>query len=273
MWVQQKTGFLSKFLDVTDVGYDEQWRDVRLVQMIVTVYNSRQRSPPHTATLMKTLLVTSSLSLVMSLTCVPCLAQDKSPLSVINFGWSRYVTALDAEPEWRNPVRTRQQQIDDRERQTVERGYGDLMRGRDLRKFEREARRSSVKDGDLFTYRVKVHNTDTKTVMNIYWEYVVLESQDRQNQASRQFFCAAKIKANGRASLHAISASMPRTKAISAKALADPKHAFEENIVINRIEYADGSLWQREGWVFPSPAAAEMSKRKRLRGGPACTTF
>ena len=193
-------------------------------------------------------------------------------MSVISFGWSRYVTALDAEPEWRNPVPTRQQQIDDRERQTVERGYGDLMRSRDLRKFEREAQRS-VKDGDLFTYRVRVQNTDTKTVKNIYWEYVILESQNRQNQASRQFFCAATIKANGRAGLHAISTSMPRTKAISAKALADPKNAFEEKVVINRIEYADGSLWQRDGWDFPSPAAAEMSKRKRLGGGPACTTF
>lgn len=209
----------------------------------------------------------------MSFTCAPCYAQDKSPLSVITFGWSRYVTALDAEPEWRNPVPTRQQQIDDRERQTIERGYGDLMRSRELRKVEREARRSSVKDGSLFTYKVKVHNTDAKTVKNIFWEYVILESQNRQNQASQQFFCAAKIKSNGRASLQAISSSMPRTKAISAKALADLKNAFEEKVVINRIEYADGSLWQRDGWTFPSPAAAEMSQRKRLSGGPACTTF
>lgn len=209
----------------------------------------------------------------MCLTCVPCYAQDTSPLSVISFGWSRYVTALDAEPEWRSGVPTRQQQIDDRERQTVERGYGDLMRSRDLRKVEREALRSSVKDGGLFTYRVRVHNTDTKTVKNIYWEYVILEFQNRQNQSSRQFFCAAKINANRSASLHAISASMPRTNAISAKALADPKNAFEEKVVINRIEYADGSLWQRDGWVFPNPAAAEMSNRKRLRGGPACATF
>ena len=209
----------------------------------------------------------------MFITCVRCYAQDNSPLSVISFGWSRYVTALDAEPEWRNPVPTRQQQIDDRERQTIERGYGDLIRSRDLRKVERDAQRSSVRKGDLFTYRVRVHNTDTKTVKNIYWEYVILESDNPQNQASREFFCAAKIKANGRASLQAISGSVPRTKAISAKTLADPKNAFEEKVVINRIDYADGSLWQRDGWAFPSPAAAEMSKRARLRGGPACMTF
>ena len=222
---------------------------------------------------MKALLVLSSLSLAVLVTSQECLAQNESQLSVISFGWSRYVTALDAEPEWRNPVRTRQQQIDDRERQTIERGYGDLMRSQDLRKVEREARRSSVKDGGLFTYRVRVRNTDTKTVKNIYWEYVILESENPQNQASREFFCAAKIKANGRARLQAISASMPRTKAISAKTLANPKNAFAEKVVINRIEYADGSLWQRDGWAFPSPAAAELSKLKRLGGGPACTNF
>ena len=222
---------------------------------------------------MKALLVASSLLLVVLVTSPECFAQTESQLSVISFGWSRYVTALDAEPEWRTAVPTRQQQIDDRERQTVERGYGDLMRSRDLRKVEREALRSSVRKGDLFNYRVRVHNTDTKTVKNIYWEYVILESQNPQNQSSRQFFCAAKIKANGRASLHAISASMPRTKAVSAKALADPKNAFAEKVVINRIEYADGSLWQRDGWNFPNPAAGELSKRARLGDGPRCTTF
>lgn len=222
---------------------------------------------------MKALLVTSSLSLAISITCGQCYAQDKSPLSVISFSWSRYVTALDAEPEWRNPVPTRQQQIDDKERQTVERGYGDLIRSRDLRKVERDARRGSAKEGDLFSYSVRVHNTDAKVVKNIYWEYVILESENPQNQASRQFFCAAKIKANGRARLHVISSSIPRTKAISAKALAEPKNAFEEKVVINRIEYADGSSWQREGWDFQNPAAAEMSKRQRLPGGPACMSF
>ena len=28
------------------------------------------------------------------------------------------------------------------------------------------------------------------------------------------------------------------------------ENLFEENIVINRIEYSDGTIWQRKGWNF-----------------------
>jgi hypothetical protein len=34
---------------------------------------------------------------------------------------------------------------------------------------------------------------------------------------------------------------------VSVGTLAD-KSAFQENVLINRVEYADGSIWQRKDW-------------------------
>jgi hypothetical protein len=82
--------------------------------------------------------------LVILVIAARSLAQDGPPLSVISFSWARYVDALNAEPEWQSGRPTRTQQIDDRERLAIERGYGDLLRSRELRKIEHEAKRSSL---------------------------------------------------------------------------------------------------------------------------------
>lgn len=200
-------------------------------------------------------------------------AQGDSNLSVISFKWSRYLRQLEAEPEWSAAPPTRQQQIDDRERQTVDRGYGDLIRSRELRRIETNAKRDSAKAAELFTYRVKVKNTNTRTIKNVFWEYQIFESQNPENISRRQFFCWAKMKTNDVAWFWAISAALPVTKAISAKALEDPKNAFTQRVVINRIEYSDDSAWQRDGWAFPNPSAASLGSQKRHVSDPPCIAF
>ena len=214
-----------------------------------------------------------ALCLIILITAARCLAQDEPQLSVISFGWSRYVVALNAEPEWQSGRPTRTQQIDDRERQTIERGYGDLLRSRELRKIERNAARSSVKEGDLFLYRVKVENTSAKTVKNVYWEYQIIDSANPNSAGRRQFFCDQKIKTKRFARFSVLSTAPPLARTISVKAAGARKAVFEEKAVINRIEYTDNSAWQRSGWDFPNPAAAALSTYKRVRGEPPCATF
>src|SRR5947199_7645427 len=104
-----------------------------------------------------------------------CMWQDKSDLSVISFSWSRYVSSLNAEPKWDGGPPSRQQQINDREKAMVKDNYGDLLRSQELRKVERDAARSAIKEGDVFTYKVKVQNTGAKTIKNLFWEYQIIE--------------------------------------------------------------------------------------------------
>lgn len=219
---------------------------------------------------MKALWIFLLLSPTLLVASRPCKAQDGSDLSVISFSWSRYNLALNAEPKWGGNLPSRQEQIYDREKITMEKNYGDLIRSQELRKVERAATRSLSNQGDVFTYKVKVQNTGIKTIKNLYWEYQIIEAANSENLSRRQFFCGASIKINDSRVLQAFSLAAPRTSVISAKTLKTSKKRFEERAVINRIEYADGSFWQRENWDFPNPWAATLSTAKRDRREPVC---
>lgn len=214
-----------------------------------------------------------SACLVIFVIAARSFAQDGPPLSIISFSWSRYVDALNAEPEWQSGRPTRTQQIDDRERLAIERGYGDLLRSRELRKIEHEAKRSSVKEIDLFLYKIKVRNTDARTIKYVYLEYQIIDPANPNSASRRQFFCDQKIKTNRLAVFEVLSAVPPLARTVSVKAAGAPKYTFEEKVVINRIEYSDDSVWQRDGWDFPNPAAAALPSYKRARFEPPCMTF
>ena len=221
---------------------------------------------------MKPLLIFSFLLLVLIMAQSPCLAQSGSDLSVLGFSWSRYIPALNAEPKWGGgELPTRQQQIYDREKLMVEKNYGDLIRSKELRKVEGDAARSAIKPSDIFTYKLKVHNTGTKIVKSLYWEYQVIEAASPENLARREFFCATRIKANDRKDLEVFSGAPPMTKVISTKTLSsNSTKPFEEKAIINRIEYMDGSSWQRSDWSFPNEEAATLATAKRDNREPVC---
>jgi hypothetical protein len=62
--------------------------------------------------------------------------------------------------------------------------------------------------------------------------------------------CAANIKAGKEKEIQAFSVSGP-SEVVSVDTLAkNSTNPFEEKVVINRVEYADGSIWQRKDWNF-----------------------
>jgi hypothetical protein len=66
----------------------------------------------------------------------------------------------------------------------------------------------------------------------------------------RQFLCGVNIRPGKEKELQVFSVAGP-SEVISAASLADRSgNLFEEKVVINRVEYADGSIWQRRDWNF-----------------------
>lgn len=220
---------------------------------------------------MKTLQIVPLLVLVVLTSNRPCPAQAAPDLSVISFRWSRYVKALNEEPNVGGGVMpSRQKQIEDREKAMIKDNYGDLLRSQALRKVERDATRSSVASGSVFLYEAKVHNSGTKTIKNVFWEYQIIETANPTNLTSRQFFCGLNIKANNSRDLQALTLAAPMTNVISVRTLGGSKKLFEERAIVNRIEYTDNTLWQRDGWTFPNPSAAILPTLKRDPREPVC---
>lgn len=221
---------------------------------------------------MKILPAISLLLLIVFSAQMPCVAQGDPDLSVLKFSWSHYRQALSAEPRWDAPPDYRQ--TSDRDKAQAQIQYGDMMKSQALKKVERDATRTAIKSGQIFTYKVKVQNMSAKTIKNLFWEYQIIESASPENLSRRQFFCAAQIKANQQKGLEVLSLIPATTNVISAKTLGgDSKKPFEENVVINHIEYKDGSIWQRADWSFPNPTAAYLATKKREIGEPVCRGF
>ncbi len=116
-------------------------------------------------------------------------------------------------------------------------------------KAVREARGQSV-EVEAYDYRVKFRNAAQKEVEVLFWEYQFEETANPSNLARRQFLCGVQLKGGREKELQAFGASGPAA-VISVESLAGKAaNPYAERVVVNRIEYADGTIWQRKGWNY-----------------------
>ena len=96
----------------------------------------------------------------------------------------------------------------------------------------------------MYTYQAKVKNRGDKTIKSIEWEYVFLDPETKE-EISR-FQCVSKVKIGaGKSGDLIMSASTPPSNLIDARKTDKGQQQFIEQILISRIEYNDGSVWQR----------------------------
>lgn len=113
-----------------------------------------------------------------------------------------------------------------------------------------EARAPKRKEVDGYEYRVKFRNGGAAPVEVLFWEYQFAETSNSANVARRQFLCGVSIKPGKEKDVFSFSVSGP-SNVVSAGSLANESGpSYTEKVVINRIEYADGTIWQRKDWNF-----------------------
>jgi hypothetical protein len=106
----------------------------------------------------------------------------------------------------------------------------------------------SAKAADGFIYRVKIHNASTRRIETLFWEYQFIDETNATPISRRQFLCAVDIKAEKDKEMEAFSLSGP-SDVVSVEALSKKaENPLHEKALINRVEYTDGSIWQRKGW-------------------------
>jgi hypothetical protein len=123
---------------------------------------------------------------------------------------------------------------------------------RDLRTVEENAKRDIIygKGADMYRYVVGFKNNGTKTIKTIFWDYQFAEPADPENPNHRQFRCNVKIKPDSNKNLEAFT-TKPPTRVVNAQSQGKP---LEQKVVITRLEYTDGTSWQRSDWSPPSAA-------------------
>jgi hypothetical protein len=125
---------------------------------------------------------------------------------------------------------------------------GDTLDGRSaaMEKSVAEARAPKTQPQDGYAYRIKVQNSTTKLVEIVFWEYQFHDPANPDLVARRQFLCGVNIPAGKGKDLEGFSLSGP-SDVVNVKTL-DSGSGFKENVFINRVEYSDGSIWQRKAW-------------------------
>ena len=117
-----------------------------------------------------------------------------------------------------------------------------------IEKAVQEARAAKPDARDRYLYVMRVHNGSSKSIDVVFWEYQFISPEPNGSTARRQFLCGAKIKRDKDVDIRAFSLLGPTGVVMAA---ADDKtHPFEERAVINRIEFTDGTIWQRRDWNF-----------------------
>lgn len=207
---------------------------------------------------MRTLLLLPLLLTLVAPGQSPVAAQGGSPVAVLGFKWSQTrqegekielddkTPARSVIPANRNfqrnarvndPVGTRDPNAD-----TID------GRSAAIEKNVQEARAPKTKAVDGYAYRVKVQNGSAKVVEIVFWEYQFVDPANAATVARRQFLCGVSIKPDKEKELQAFSTFGP-TDLVNGGSLANrSENAFREQVVINRVEYTDGSVWQRKDW-------------------------
>jgi len=137
----------------------------------------------------------------------------------------------------------------------------DTLDGRSaaIEKIVQESRTPPPKSLDTFSYEAKIQNGSKKTIDVVFWEYQFIDEKSPLTPTRRQFLCGGGIKPGKEKDLQVSSLSGP-SDVVSVETLGNGsgRHSLEM-VLINRVEYADGSIWERKGWKF-----SEISRALKL---------
>lgn len=95
-----------------------------------------------------------------------------------------------------------------------------------------------------YIYEVRVINTGKKEIRTLSWEYLFFEPGTERELGRRRFVSKVTIGPGKTKTLLERSASSPTGTVDATRAGKKPQDLYSEQVVIQRIEYADGSVWQ-----------------------------
>ena len=93
-----------------------------------------------------------------------------------------------------------------------------------------------------YWYKARVENAGARQVRAIVWDYQVTEKATRRVTSHR--FQTLKLKPGASKELRVFSYAPPSSVVSADSGGKKRREAFEEAVVILRVEYADGSAWE-----------------------------
>jgi hypothetical protein len=195
-------------------------------------------------------------------------AQDPAPptdtpdLSVLAQKWEKIYRnpALEEDPL---EINNRQQEIARVQQENLrqQRELENLRRGGTRQQVIRVAKEPAPPDGagtfpvaeapplngpaTIYIYKAKVKNNGQKTVRGVIWEYIFADRQTNEAVGRHYHRTRVRIRPGKSAELTGHSLSPPARVVNASNAEGRPQTDYNEQVLVHRIEYEDGSSWQR----------------------------
>lgn len=173
-------------------------------------------------------------------------------LSVVKYSWSKERVGWERDP-FSGPIENFDEM---RVRARNEKRILDAKKGgnsAEVNKLERDARSDQALISEIhkntparygFVYKTSIRNNGTKTIKVIDWDYVFYDVTNQTELGRRQFSSLEKIEP-GKTKELKFFIKGPPTRTISVNALnKNERINLGEAILVVRVEYEDGSVWQ-----------------------------
>ncbi len=208
---------------------------------------------------MKTCGVLLQLILTLGAAAAGTLAQNPTDapaapdVTVLKFNWSKERIGWERDPfsgAVESPDEMRIRTRNERRIEDAKRGGNSIEIDR-LRRDARadaaiiESQRRQAPPRYAFLYKASIKNNGAKTITAIDWDYVFYEAGTEREVGRRQFTSDAKIGAGKSKELSALASAPPAATVSVYKLDRDERQSLDGRVEMNRIVYADGSVWQR----------------------------
>jgi hypothetical protein len=197
---------------------------------------------------MKILLVL----LLIPLSGVTANAQSDLPVELVKYSWSKERLNWEGNPFGGPNENFHQMQF----RTRSEKRVSDAKRSNspDVGKLEKEAKtdaaivanenQNSAPPRYYFMYRASMKNLSSKQIKEIDWDYIFVDAATGEELGRRQFTSVQSIGPGKQKEL-TFTLPTPPTRRVSVYALDKKERlGIAEKVIIVRVTYADGSVWE-----------------------------
>lgn len=173
--------------------------------------------------------------------------QDQSGVEILKSSWSKIRIGWERDPfggplENFDEMRSRA-----RNERRVAQGGGERAK-REARADEANLAKKRQKPPSqyYFIYTARIKNTHTAAVTQIDWDHIFYE-RDSENEVGRQEFTSDEQIDPGKTKDLTVTITSPPTRTVSVTTLnLDERKRLSEKIVLVRVRYADGRVWQAQ---------------------------
>lgn len=186
------------------------------------------------------------LLLIATFPHAPLAKQNQSQIEILKFSWRKLPQSKL--PSGKQAQETRNAAIEASIRAEYEQEHPDYARIRSLEAMKNnqvttlDGPRASDK---AYEYKFRLRNTGSMQIISLRWAYVFKDAATGNELVRHSFESKLKLRPDKQKDVVLYTDSGP-PKVVNASAIKKGGRAWDEAVIIEAVEYADGSRWTRE---------------------------